>query len=65
MTKIIFFLPLVVSFSRNWHLKMSKFVKKNIFPDGRTKLGTEGQIFLNLNLYTYDPCQFFVSQTLN
>ena len=40
--------------------------KKIRIPDTRTDTGTDRQnFFLNLNLYTYDSCQLFVSQTLS
>ena len=68
MTKMLiyFVLLLMVSFSRNQQLKTSDFEKIFTFPDGRNRSGTDGHyFFLNLNPYTYDPCQLFVSQTLS
>merc|ERR1739842_11613 len=63
---IYFVLPLGVSFSRNQQLKTSNFEKNVTFPDGRNRAGTDGHYFFkNLNPYTYDPCQLFVSQTLS
>ena len=65
-TKILiyFVLPLGVSFSCNRQLKTSYFEKNVMFPDTRTVTGSDG-FFKNINLYTYDPCQLFVSQTLS
>ena len=57
-----FFLTIVILFGLHRLLKTANFEKNSLFQKDKQ---TDGPFFKILNIYRYDPCQLFGSQTLN